>query len=164
MPWPGVVRAASQTGAVNKMGVIVQSFDYSKFVTRYPELASLSEDLLKVYWTEAQIYHRNDGGGPVEHLGTQELLLFMVTAHIALRNAVINGQVPSSLVGRLNSASEGSVSVSVDLTALPGSAAFFTQTKYGFDYWQATASYRTMRYMPSPGRFGPFYPFGRRSW
>jgi hypothetical protein len=51
-------------------------------------------------------------------------------------------------VGRVTSASEGSVSVSFDYgTPTPGSGAWFQQSQYGAAFWQATSSLRGMRYI-----------------
>lgn len=149
------------------MGVIVE-FDYDVWVARYPEFAGVSEAAAQAYFDEATIYNRNDGGGPVPTAAVQSTLLNMLTAHIAARYATINGQVPSTLVGRISDASEGSVSVKADYAeATPGSMAWYIQTKYGADYWQASAPYRTMRYRPGPGTGGVVgggWPYGGRSW
>ena len=141
------------------MGVVV-AFDYNAWSVRYPEFGSISESLAAAYFAEAGLYLRNDGGGPVSDAATQSLLLNMLTAHIAALNYGVNGEPSSPLVGRIASATEGSVSVSVDTGALPGSAAWFQQTKYGLSYWQATAGYRTMRYVPSCSYSAPLSGYG----
>ena len=70
---------------------------------------------------------------------------------------------PSPLVGRITSATEGSVSVSTQFDVPPGSAQWFAQTLYGAEFWTATAAYRTMRYLPSPARnMDPYAPLGWR--
>ena len=93
----------------------------------------------------------------------------MLAAHIAQLNAPqINGQpgtgagnAPApNIVGRIANASEGSVSVSTQLDLPPGSSQWFAQTKYGLAYWQATAAYRTMRYIPGPYRAFTPWPYG----
>lgn len=134
------------------MGVVVE-FNYSNFVARYPEFATVNEATADAYFAEACIYHRNDGGGPVDDATIQSVLLNMMTAHIAARYATINGEVPSPLVGRINSGTEGSVSVGVEgFAGVTGSQQWLLQTKYGSDYWFATAPYRTMRYRVTPQR------------
>lgn len=140
------------------MGVHVD-FSYSGWIARYPEFASVDEATADLYFAEATVYHRNDGVGPVEDATVQLALLNMMTAHIAARYAAINGVAASPLVGRINSATEGSVSVGVEgFTGIPGSLQWLTQTKYGSDYWFATTSYRTMRYLPGPRRvFDPIF-------
>jgi len=140
------------------MGAIAQ-FNHQVFVTRYPEFSSVDPDVLFLYWTEAELYHRNDGGGPVKSENSQQLLLNMLTAHVAQRNKLENGNTESDLVGRIDSASEGSVTVSAAFEVPAGCPQYFAQTKYGVDYWVATAPYRTFRYRRGPRRnFNP--PFG----
>ena len=129
------------------------SFDYDLWSARYPELAgppgsppAVPPTLAASYFAEATLYFDNTGAGHVQDAGQQLALLNMLVAHIAALNAPLNGQASSPLVGRISSASEGSVSVSTDLQ-VPGTAAWFAQTKYGLAFWAATAQYRTMRYI-----------------
>lgn len=140
------------------MGVIV-TFNYAAWVARYPEFAAVSQDTATLYFGEASIYHANDGGGPVADPNVQSALLNMVTAHIAARYSQAQGspvpgqpQDANTPVGRIASASEGSVSAQFENLYPPGSAQWWQQTKYGSDYWNATKPYRTMRYRASPGR------------
>ena len=142
------------------MGVRV-SFDYAGWIARYPEFALVNEPTANAYFAEAQVYHDNSGVGEPTDATVQLVLLNMMTAHIASRYAIIAGVAPSPLVGRISSATEGSVSVGVEGfgNALPGSQVWFSQTKYGLDYWFATTPYRTMRYVPGPRRiFDPIFP------
>jgi hypothetical protein len=68
-------------------------------------------------------------------------------------------------VGRLNQASEGSVSASFDYgAASAGSGEWFNQSQYGAAFWQATSSYRTMHYVPGPWSCGPVTIYGRGFW
>ncbi len=130
------------------MGVAV-NFNYAQWSARYPEFCGVSAPLAQAYFDEASLYFRNDGTGPICNSAQQLLLLNMLTAHIAALNSGTNGQPASPLVGRVNSASEGSVSVGTDLDIPPGSAQWYAQTKYGFAFWQATAALRTFRYIPN---------------
>lgn len=131
------------------MGVIV-TFGYPGWVARYPEFGGVDPALVQLYFNEATMYCRNDGGGPVSTAAIQTTLLNMLTAHICQLNAALNGQDSTQIVGRITSAGQGSVSVSTEMD-LPGSAAWFKQTKYGVAYWQATSAYKTMRYI-TPGQ------------
>lgn len=151
-------------------GIVV--FDFSSWAARYPELASPStgvgSGLADLYFLEAQLYLDNSLASPVPDVTIRGLLLNMLTAHIAALNAPLSGQPASTLVGRISNASEGSVSVATEMN-LPGSAAWFAQTKYGVAFWQATANLRTARYIPGAGvrprqgAYGPFSgPFGYR--
>lgn len=152
------------------------TFDYAAWVARYPEFASILEPTAAAYFAEAGIYWRNDGTGPVSTTAIQSLLLNMLTAHIAWLNSprdaqgnpAATGEPAPGLVGRVNSATEGSVSVQVDYGApATGSEAWFIQSRYGVAFWQATAAYRTMRYRARPqivvdGLYNPIWPFGLR--
>ena len=83
-------------------------------------------------------------------------ILYLLTAHVAQLQygAVIGGTlVPAGpIVGRISSATQGSVSVSAEMKA-PDSAAWFMQTQWGASAGQAMAQYRTARYRPNPGRY-----------
>lgn len=145
------------------MGVVV-SFSLDSFQLRYPEFAAVDPALVQEYWNEAQQYHANDGSGPVGDPTQQQILLNMVAAHICQLNAPLNGVPSSQVVGRVQNASEGSVSVSTDLKIPEGSALaqWYAQTKYGLAYWAATGRYRTMRYRPGwPRRWFYGWPLGR---
>lgn len=127
----------------------VVTFDYGVWTARYPEFsASVPQGLAQLYFNEATLYVDNTGTGPVQDAGQLAVLLNMVTAHIAALNAPVDGQAASPLVGRITNASEGSVSVGVQMDLPAGSAQWFAQTKYGIAFWQATSQFRTMRYVP----------------
>ena len=129
----------------------VVAFDPTGFLARYPEFASVNQATLGAYFNEATIYLNNTDASPVTDGsvgGLRSTLLNMLTAHIAKLNATVDGNAPSDLVGRVDQATQGSVSVHADMGQVPGSAAWYMQTKYGAAYWAATAAYRTMRYYP----------------
>jgi hypothetical protein len=140
-------------------------FDYESWVARYPEFAAVSEPLAQAYFDESSLYFANCGWTAA--LPQAPTLLNMLTAHIAWLysprdvngNPASTGQTASPLVGRISTASEGSVSVGTELTSSGSpSEAFFTQTKYGFSFWQATAQFRTARWV-LPRRLGLGFPF-----
>lgn len=152
------------------------TFDYNAWVARYPEFAAVLQPMAQAYFDEAGLYCANSASNPAFADGVLPTLLNMLTAHIAWLNAPRDangnpsstGQPASPIVGRINSASEGSVSVQAELESSGSpSEAFFTQTKYGLAYWQATAGYRTMRYSASPtivvDAAWPFFP-GAQRW
>ena len=151
------------------------TFDYAVWVARFPEFAAISQPLAQAYFDEANLYCMNSCFNPAWPDGTLPVLLNLVTAHIAWLSAprdaqgnpASTGSAASPLVGRINSATEGSVSVSADVggdVSSQGSQAWWYQTKYGIAWWAATAQYRTARYsarptvVPGPGY--PFSPFG----
>lgn len=129
------------------MGVVV--FDPAAFKTRYPEFVSVSDALLTAFFTEAGLYLSNTDRSPVQNLTRRALLLNMLTAHIAWINGKLNGGGQPLPVGRTSSATEGSVSVSLEYMQ-PGTQAWFVQSQYGAAFWQATTSLRGFRYRPRP--------------
>lgn len=138
------------------MGIQVD-FDYSTWVATYPMFATLTpEQVVDGALPIAEIYWRNDGTGPARSIAQQTNILGLIVAHICQLMYGINGQSPSGLVGRISDATEGSVSVSTDFPLTPTNA-WFMQTVFGAMFWQATAPYRTMRYVPGPRRvFNPW--------
>lgn len=143
----------------------VVTFDYATWAARYPELqASVSAPLAQAYFNEATLYLDNTNFSIVCDGPRRAALLNMVTAHIAALNAPINGQASSPLVGRITNATEGSVSVATDYGQQSASAAFWVQTKYGAAFWQATAIYRTFRYIAAPSYRGVGCGYGGNPW
>jgi hypothetical protein len=132
-------------------------FDYEKWAQVYPVFAypggaiPVSDAQAGVYFVQATMLHANDGSGPVCNPLQQSVLLNAVVAHLAAINSPPAGQVEASaIVGRISSASEGSVSVVTENTYPPGTAQYWQQTKYGSFYWEATKSFRRAQYKPNP--------------
>jgi hypothetical protein len=139
----------------------VATFNFATWCSIYPELAmSVPMAQAQAYWYEATLYCDNTPQSLIRDVRQREVLLGMVTAHIAALRAPLNGQPSSPLVGRISSATQGSVSVQTQFDVPAGSAQWFAQTKYGAAYWQATTQYRSMRYVPGPQPFRP----GRTPW
>ncbi len=134
------------------------SFNYNLWISQFPEWSCVTELTAQGYFDLATVYLRNDGCSPVPTDALQLTLLNLLTAHIAQLLFTPTGGQPNQLVGRISNASEGSVSVGVDLPGATASSAWFIQTKYGLAFWQATAPFRTMHYLPGPQPFlnGPF--------
>ena len=152
------------------MGVIV-TFNFDTWIQLFSEFAYLSPVQGSLYFGLASQVHRNDGGGPVSDATTQTNLLYLATAHIAklLAPSPTGGSAPgrdTSVVGRITNASEGSVSVATEMPMNPNSA-WWMQTAYGSAYWQFSAPFRTMRYIPADPKppnpwpiFGTNFPGG----
>ncbi len=138
----------------------VATFDFPAFAAMYPEFATLDPAAAAGYFAQAGLYLANDGSGPISDPTRQSVLMNLLTAHIAKLFGTVNGVAPSGIVGRVASASQGSVSVSTDLAGLPGGAAWYAQTPYGLAFWTATAYLRTARYTPGPNRTPQVFPFG----
>lgn len=132
------------------MSIVV--FDTVAFVARYPEFSTVTAPVLGAYFSEATMYLDNTDASRVSDLGQRTVLLNMLTAHIAAMNGSgVSGNGASGMVGRISTASEGSVSASADFVAATnGTQAWYYQTQYGTAYWAATARFRTMQYFGRP--------------
>jgi len=137
----------------------VVTFVTADFIIRYPEFTTI-QAALPSYFGEATLYLDNSVNSRVVNVETRLPLLWMLTAHIAALNGGVNGQAATPLVGRISTASEGSVSVAAEMPGADASSAWFMQTKYGAAYWQATTRFRRMRYVlacnPQAGAPAPF--------
>ncbi len=141
----------------------IVAFDYSFFLQRYSELAYIAESLLQLYFNEAGLYCDNTANSPIQDStvgGQRYLLLHMATAHIAFMNSPPSaGGTASQLVGRIQSATQGSVSVSTQNDYPPGSAQWWQQTKYGAAFWASSTQFRLFRYRRGCRRnLDPFSP------
>ena len=140
-------------------GVPAITFDYSAWVGIYPEFSSVPQAQVINYFDLATQFCSNRLG-PVQTTVELTRLLYLLTAHIT---ALFGTQTdPNGLVGRINSATEGSVTVQTENEYPPGSAQWYQQTKYGAMYWAMTVKFRTMRYRvpfrPKLGSFGVPFP------
>lgn len=135
------------------MPVPAVTFDYNEWLTVYPYFGGISQGAATGYFNLATLYCTNKLG-PVCDVSTLKALLYLLTAHVAwlMSPKDANGQPVTAggmvqpVVGRLSSATEGSVSIQTDNQYAPGSAQWFQQTPWGAAYWQATAIYRTFRW------------------
>lgn len=127
-------------------------FDPAAFKARYPEFAAVADPLLSACFEEAGLYLSNADNSPVQNVTRRAVLLNMLTAHIAALGGALSSDGQPRPVGRVSSATEGSVSASMEYLA-PGSSAWFAQTQYGAAFWQATTSLRGFRYIPQPTRY-----------
>ncbi len=131
------------------MAVVV--FDAANFKIRYPEFAGVADLVLSARFDEATLYLSNTDVSPVQDITRRTVLLYLLTAHIATIMGALAGGTPGP-VGRVSSATEGSVSIGLEFNA-PGTAAWFMQTQYGASFWQATSSLRGFRYIAQPTRY-----------
>lgn len=148
---------------------IVQ-FDPAAFRLKYPEFTGLSDDQLNNAFDLATLALANTCRSRVFNAVLRERLLNLLTAHVAfllygLNDGAGNITPPPGIVGRVNTATQGSVSVGAEMIATAGSS-WYLQTKYGAMYWNATARFRTAIYVaPLPmgdGYFGGGFGGGGR--
>lgn len=145
-------------------------FDPAAFLAIYPIFAAVSTPQLQNYYDLAGGFCANSTCNPAFCDGTLTSLLFLLTAHIAWLQSPrdANGNPSSTgtpappLVGRVSSANQGSVSVSLESQYPPGTPQWYQQTQWGATYWAMTAGYRTMRYVPRPTRVFSAVYTGRR--
>lgn len=141
------------------------TFNAATWKQLYPEFVGVTDQMAANYFNRATFLCANSAFNPVIAVtgnpGMLETLLYLLTSHIAWMNAprgadgmpAATGSPPAQIVGRISSASEGSVSVSADMgdeTAGSPSQAWYMQTRYGAEYWAMTAGMRTGRYVPGP--------------
>jgi len=139
-------------------------FSFSTFTGLFPEFSGLTQGQATAYFTRATgSMIANSCSNPANNDGNLSYLIYLVTAHVAWLNCPkdTNGQptgpsgTPSTdQVGRVSNATQGSVSVTLDWPGSDPTAQekYFAQTKYGAEYWAATAQYRTARYLARPTR------------
>ena len=142
------------------------SFDPNAFLGAYPQFNHVVPAQLFNYFSIATGYCKADGTGPVTDQTLLTNMLNLLVAHLCqLLHPPGGAGPPPNLVGRITNASEGSVSVAVQMDLPPGSAQFFGQTEYGIMYWQLSLPYRTMRYTVRRNKriFNP-WPVFRGGW
>lgn len=135
-------------------GVVV--FSAVKFLAQYPEMhnaqsgftwfaEALNQNaLLENWFRQAEMLLNNTPCSVVKNLDERETLLFLLVRHFAeLHHRAVQG----GLVGRISSATEGSVSVSAEMPASSAGAAWYNQTPFGASFWQLTSRYRRFRYV-----------------
>lgn len=146
----------------------VVSFVYADWLGVYPAFTTtVSEPLATSYFGLACLSLDNTDCSPVQDIAARTSLLYMATAHIAQLFSGSAGNPANGLVGRVSSATEGSVSVSTEFANKSASAAWWLQTPWGAMWWQLTAPYRTARYIPGPRPYlgvRPGYGRGGYGW
>lgn len=126
-------------------------FDPAAFKAAYPEFSAVPDVALNGYFVRSQLFLANQDC-PVQDEAKRLQLYWLLVAHIAQLSGALNpGGIPGP-VGRTSSATEGSVSVSLEYHASMG-ASWFTQTSYGASFWAATAYLRSFRYVARSTRY-----------
>lgn len=146
----------SQQAKVSDDGVVV--FDVNKFREAYPSAKGTDTQLNNAF-IKAGMLLRNDKHSCVCNLAEREMLLWLLVAHMDMLQSNIDEG--NSAVGRASSASEGSVSVSLDYGTATNGEKWYTQTPYGAEYWALTSRYRSFLYTlgvaPMPVWRGGYY-------
>lgn len=132
-------------------GIVV--FQYSTWGALYPELAaSVNAQQAQFYFNQACNVLPNYPTSPIPILdstGTRQVraeILGLGTSHIV----ALFGPNSTDAVGRVDQATQGSVSVHLDMGPTGLNDAWWKQTKYGAMCWQALAPYRSFRFFAAP--------------
>ncbi|QMV32337.1 hypothetical protein T2_00020 [Ralstonia phage Elie] len=130
------------------MGVVV--FDPAAWRLKFPEMAGCTDAQLNGWFVQAETILDNTDGSIVVDTVQRAQMFDLLVAHLAVLNGATRPSTGAP-PGRLSSATEGSVSSQFTYTTEPvgASQAWFTQTRYGAQYWMMTARYRSMRYIAS---------------
>jgi hypothetical protein len=147
------------------LGVV--QFSSTEFNAIYPEFAGVNSAVQQNSFNDATLLLNNSCGSAVQDANARLTLLYTLTAFCLFIDVGTNdgnGNVtpPQGMVGRIDSATEGSVSASSSINnEVTQSEAYYVQNKYGFKFWQQTAPYRTAHYIhaPSFGPNGPGFPW-----
>ena len=123
----------------------VVEFVVAEFREMYPKITA-SDLQLESFFYEAELLFNNTSKSCVKDLKKRKVLLYMIVAHLAtLFQKALAG---NGLVGRLSSASEGSVSISSEYSVSQvGGEKWWSQTPWGADYWTLSAPYRVLNYV-----------------
>ncbi len=132
----------------------VVTWDPAPFRALYPQFAAVGDPVLAALFAQATIYLDNTECSIVRDCGVRAALFNMLVAHLVQLGGYANSGDqpvgPTGVVGRISSATEGSVTVSAEWPGADAASAWYLQTAYGANYWQATAVFRTMHYRPGP--------------
>lgn len=122
-------------------GVVV--FDPVEFRALYPTIQA-NDEQLEMYFEMAETFLDNTKCSVVKDLGARKRLLYLLVAHIA----TLTGQAEkgNNVVGRISSATEGTVSIGLDYGTMGNNERWYLQTPWGAMYWQMTKKYRSAVY------------------
>jgi hypothetical protein len=126
----------------------IVTFVPADFKAAYPEFVAVPDARCTVMFTMAeQAILDNTDNSPVMALDYRSQLFWLLVAHM-LTLFAIGADGSERPVGRVDTATEGTVSVGFAYELPQGSAMspWFNQTKYGAMYWMMTAQFRSMKY------------------
>lgn len=138
------------------MAVVV--WDSAQFKTAFPEFAAVPDARLEILFSLAEGLLDNTDASIVTNITQRTAMFYYIVAHMLtlFGTGIVGtpGGGPSGVVGRLSSATEGTVSSSFEFNVPPSpSGAWWNQTQYGALYWMLMAPFRSFRYV-ALGRSG----------
>lgn len=123
------------------MAVVV--FDIPEFRALYPSIVA-TDAQLRMFFSIAEGFLDNTECSIVKDVEARKTMLYLLVAHLASLNQQAEGG--NAVVGRVASATEGSVSISLDYGTMGNNERFYLQTPYGNLYWQMTKRFRSFLY------------------
>lgn len=129
----------------------IVTFLPADFVALYPEFTGLTNGQMTNAFNLATLALANTCSSRVKNAALREVLLNLLTAHICkllygTNDGAGNVTPAQGIVGRINTATEGQVSVGAEMIATANSQ-WYLQTQYGAQYWASTARFRTAIYV-----------------
>lgn len=132
------------------MAIVV--LNINEFKAKYPAFNNLTDDVYHRLFDIACLTLNNTDNNPVKNADQRKTLLYLLMAHLAVLDSDIKDASGSNgsggLVGRIHSATEGSVSISTEYATATQSSAWYLQTQYGALYWQLILPFRLFKYVP----------------
>lgn len=122
----------------------VVEFDVAEFRGMYPNIKN-TDTQLQFCFMKAELFFNNTEQSCEKDINKRKIYLYLIVAHLATLQAQVESG--NTLVGRISSATEGSVSVSSDYGVLGRNEKFWAQTQHGAEYWALTALFRTGVYV-----------------
>ena len=140
----------------------VATFDWAVWSVLFPKLVAAGvteQQATAIFDYQTGLYLNNTDASAICDVTQRQSILYLIVAHLA----ALSGPNSSGLVGRVNRVREGSVDVGTEYKGTTNSA-WWDQTPYGAQAYQAMAAYRTARYVaapqtPPPDGF-PYFGYG----
>lgn len=123
-------------------GVVV--FDPAEFRDLYPSVKG-TDAQLEMHFKFAVWLLGNNECSLVKDLDMRKHFLYLLVAHMATLDQ--RTEEGNSVVGRVSSATEGTVSIGLDYGEMNDNARWYLQTPYGAKYWQMMKQFRSMLYL-----------------
>lgn len=130
----------------------VVAFVPADFKLAFPEFADVPDARLTALFNMAgaTIIDNSDASVIVDPAVRAPLMDLLVAHMLTLYGTTVVGSAsggPNGAVGRVSSATEGSVSTSMEYRAASSATeSWFNQTQYGAMYWAMTSQWRSFRY------------------
>lgn len=119
-------------------------FDPTTFKLAYPQFKNFTDEQLEWFFEEVEGTVLDNSETSCLSVKLRKKLFYWLVAHQAeLQGRINSGN--SSLVGRVSTATQGTVSISTDFTSSPTAMSqWLNQTPYGQKYYAFTSPYRSV--------------------